>query len=176
MLKGLQFTASYNAPPLPLSLSPMVQSATIDVSRDVERLLNTHRVSFASLVIDALRDPESSLAKDLIARIADVLDALCPNLDSSSITEIGQFFASITSSELSELGRDDLWHLPAAKLSASQLQKFSMKAMSRQIAEAAPGLSSFLHSICVSKKVLSEAAADDDEDETGTIASAQLIY
>ena len=35
----------------------MAQSAKIDVSRDIERLLNSHGVSFASLVIDALRDP-----------------------------------------------------------------------------------------------------------------------
>ena len=54
MLKGLQFMASHNTFPLPLSLSPMAQSANIDIPRNVERLLDTHGVSFASLIIDAL--------------------------------------------------------------------------------------------------------------------------
>jgi len=141
----------------------MAQSADTDVLRNVEKYLDTCGVSFASLVIGALRDPESSSAKDLITRITDVFDALRPNLDANSVAELGRFFASIASSELSELREDDLWHLPATRLSAGQLQKFSMKKMSQQIATEAPGFSSFLHSICVSKRALSEAVAEDDE-------------
>ena len=141
----------------------MAQSANTDILRNVEKYLDTCGVSFASLIIGALRDPESSLAKDLITKITDVFDALCPNLDANSVTELGRFFASIASSELSKLREDDLWYLPATRLSAGQLQKFSMKRMSQQITTKAPGLSSFLDSICVSKRALSEAVAEDDE-------------
>ncbi|KAF9648220.1 hypothetical protein BDM02DRAFT_2331913 [Thelephora ganbajun] len=38
-----------------------------------------------------------------------------------------------------------------------------MKKKSQRIASIAPGFSSFLHSICVGKKVASEAGANDDE-------------
>ena len=105
----------------------------------------------------------SSFAKDLTTRIADILDALSPHLDDELITEFGQFFASVASSELSELGRSDLWHLPASKLSAGQLQDFSVKKKSQEISLVAPGLSSFLNSICAGKKTASDAATDDDE-------------
>ena len=139
------------------------QPADTDVLRDVEKYLDTRGISFASLIINALRDPGSSLAKDLIARITDIFDALRPNLDVGLVTELGRFFASIASSELSELGEDNLWHLPATKISAGQLQKFSMKKMSQRIAAEAPGFSSFLHYVCVGKRALSEVVAEDDE-------------
>lgn len=39
-----------------------------------------------------------------------------------------------------------------------------MKEMSRKIASAAPGFSSFLHAVCVRKNAMSsEAVVDDDE-------------
>ena len=69
----------------PLAFALMAHPADTDVLRDVETYLNTRGVSFASLVIDALRDPESSLTGDLIARITDILDALCPKLNISSV-------------------------------------------------------------------------------------------
>jgi hypothetical protein len=136
-----------------------------DILRDVQNFLNERGISLASLVIATLQDPESSMANDLITRIKDVLEALCPRLDSRSVTELGRSFASVASSELSALGEDDLWHLPASKLSAEQLQGFSMKKMSHQIASVAPGLSSFLHAICVGKNanVARHSTTDDDE-------------
>lgn len=130
---------------------------------NISLVLNACGVSFASLVIDTLQDPESSLAGDLTARITDVLDALRPNFDTSSATELGRFFASIASSELTSLGEDDSWHLPATKLSARQLQEFSMKKMSQRAAAEAPGFSTFLHSVCVGNRTLSEVIAEDDE-------------
>jgi len=158
----------------------MAQPAQMDTLRDVKDLLNARRVSFASLVIDALRDPESSLANDFIEKIADVLDALRPHLDDGSIIELGRFFASIAGSELTELGKDELWHLPATKLSAERLQMFNMKKMSERIAAVAPGFSSFLHSVCVGKRVLSEVVVDDDEagvrpDVRRSVDPAQLL-
>ena len=69
----------------------MAQPANADVLRDIEDLLNAHGVSLASFVIGTLRDSESSLAKDLIAKITDVLEALRPNLDGSSVAELGRF-------------------------------------------------------------------------------------
>ena len=143
----------------------MERSSRADVLRHVETYLNAQGVSFASLVIEALRDSGSTLAKDLISRITDIFDALRPNLDDGPITELGRFFASVVSSELSELGEDDLWNLPATRLSARRLQEFSVKKMTRQIASTAPGFSSFLHSICAGKRMLSEVAVDDDEDD-----------
>jgi len=132
----------------------------------IEEFLKLHEVSFASLVIDALRDPESPLAGGLISRIADVLEALRPNLNAGSIIELGQFFASIASSELSELGKHELWHLPATTLSAEELEGFSVAEMSRQIAALAPGFSSFLHSVCIGdRKVVGEVVVDDGGDE-----------
>jgi len=63
----------------------MAHSTDTDVLCDVQTYLNTCGVSFASLVIDILQDPELLLAGDLITRITDVLDALCPKLDISSV-------------------------------------------------------------------------------------------
>ena len=140
----------------------MERPSNRDIFQNVQSFLNEHGVSLASLVIDALRDPRSSLTKDLITRITDVLDALRPHLDDGPIAELGRFFASITSSELSELGQDNLWCLPASNLSAAQLQGFSMKKMSQRIASAAPGFSSFLHSVCVGKKAASGATGVGD--------------
>ena len=158
----------------------MEQLSHADVLRTIENYLGSLGVSFASLVIDALRNPESTLARDLILRISDVLEALRPNLDDGPITELGWFLASIVSSELSELGEDDLWHLPATSLSATRLQEFSVKKMSQWIFAMAPGFPSFLHSICVGKKVLGEVAVDDDKngvrlDARQNIDPAQLL-
>jgi len=139
----------------------------------ISSVLNACGVSFASLVIDTLQDPESSLAGDLTTRITDVLDALRPNLDASSVTELGRFFASIASSELSSLGEDDSWHLPATKLSAGQLQGFSMKKVSQRAAAEAPGFSSFLHSICVGKRTLSEPEVVAEDEETSVRPEAR---
>lgn len=144
------------------------------VLRDVQGVLNEHGVSLASFIIDALRDPKSLFAKDFIARITDVLGALRPHLDDRSITEFGRFFASIASSELLELGKDDMWHLPASKLSAGWLQEFSVKKMSEEISLMAPGLSSFLDSICAGKKTASSEASATDDDETD-LAPDQLL-
>lgn len=143
----------------------MEQPPDDNVLSHVESYLNACGVSFASLVIDTLRDPGSTLAKDLISRITDVLDALRPKLDGDAITEFGRFFASIASAELSKLGEDDLWNLPATNLSAKQLQKFSVKEMSRRIASLAPGFSSFLHSVCSGKRVLSNVVVVDEESQ-----------
>lgn len=142
----------------------MEPSRHVDVLRDIQNLLNEGGISLASLVIAALQDPKSSMGNDLILRITDVLEALRPRLDDPLMMELGRFFASITSSELSGLKEDGLWHLPASKLSAEQLQNFSMKEMSCKIASAAPGFSSFLHAVCVRKNAMSsEAVVDDDE-------------
>ena len=145
------------------------------ILQDVQNVLNEHGVSLASFVIDALRDRRLLFAKDLTARIVDILDALHPHLDEESITEFGRFFASVASSELSELGRSDLWRLPASKLSAGRLQDFSMKKMSQEISSVAPGLSSFLDSICASKKTASEAATDDDETDLAPDQLLQIV-
>ena len=75
-----------------------------------------------------------------MARITNVLGALRPHLDDRSIT----FFASIALSELLELGKDGMWHLPASKLSAGWLQEFGVKKMSEEISLMAPGLSSVI--------------------------------
>ena len=157
----------------------MEQLSHPDVLCTIENYLGLLGVSFTSLVIGALRNPESTLARDLILRISDVLEALRPNLNDGSITELGRFLASIVSSELSELGEDDLWHLLATSLSTTRLQEFSVK-MSQRISAMAPGFSSFLHSICVGKKVLGEVAVDDDEngvrlDVRRNIDPAQLL-
>jgi len=135
-----------------------------DILSGVESFLAQHNVSFASIIIHALQDPKSSLGEDLISRITDVLEALRPNLDAGPITELGRFFASIASSELSKLGKDDLWHLPASTLSAEELEAFSVTEMSRRIASLAPGFSTFLHAICVRKKAAGEVVADEDND------------
>ena len=135
-----------------------------DVLRDVQSVLSEHQISLVSFFIDALQDPRSLLAKELIARIADVLAALRPHLDGGSAMELGRFFATIASSELLELSKDQLWRFSASKLSAGQLRDFSVKRMSRRITSAAPGFSTFLHSVCVGK-AMNEVAADDNEPE-----------
>jgi len=151
----------------------MAQSTDTDTLRYVESFLSARGTSLASLVIDALRDSKSSLAKDLIARISDVLEALRPALDGDSVVEIGRFFASIASSELSDLGEDGLWRLPATKLSARRLQEFSIELMSKQITAEAPGFSSFLYSIMGSSE---DTAGDDEPDTTQSAADpAQLL-
>ena len=96
------------------------------VLRGVEEFLTQHKVSFSLLVINALQDPESPLVGELISKITDILEALRPHLDAGTIIEIGRFFASIASSELSKLGKHKLWHLPATTLSADELEEFSV--------------------------------------------------
>lgn len=127
-------------------------------------MLNEHQVSLVSFFVDALQDPRSLLAKDLVARITDVLAALRPHLDEGPTMELGRFFASIASSEFLELGKDQLWRFSASKLLAGQLRDFNVKRMSHQITLVAPGFSAFLHSVCVGKGK-NEVAADDDEPE-----------
>ena len=127
----------------------MEHSRHVDILQDVQDLLNEGGISFVSLIITVLQDPKSLMGNDLILRIPDVLEALHPCLDDRLVTGLGWFFASVASSELSGLKEDGLWHLPASKLSAKQLQKFSMKEMSCKIASAAPGFLSFLHAVCV---------------------------
>lgn len=129
-------------------------------------LLDARGISFASLVIDALQDPGLSLAEDLVSRVTDVLDTLHPHLDDGVIRELGEFFASLISPELTKLGKDSSWRLPATNLSAEQLRGFSMKKMSQRIASEAPGFSSFLHSICAGKTVPDEVVADNGKDKT----------
>ena len=116
------------------------------VLRGVEEFLTQHEVSFSSLVINALQDPESPLAGELISKITDVLEALRPHLDAGTIIELGRFFASLASSELSKLGKHKLWHLPATTLSADELEEFSVAEMSRQIATLAPRTSALITS------------------------------
>ena len=142
----------------------MEYSPHTQVLHGVVGFLKQQKVSFASLVLDVLRDPKSPLAGDLILRITDVLEALRPNLNASATIELGWFFASIASSELLRLGKHELWHIPATTLSAEELEGFSVAEMSRQIAALAPGFSSFLHSVCIGNKVVGEVVVDVDDD------------
>ena len=139
----------------------MERHSHAQVLRGVGEFLNLHGVSFASLIIDVLRDQKSLLAGGLISRIADVLEALRPNLNTGSTIELGQFFASIASSELSELRKHELWYLLATTLSAEELKGFSVAEMSQHIAALAPGFSSFLHSVCIGKKRLLSIMVSD---------------
>jgi len=147
----------------------------VQVLRGVEEFLSKHEVSFASLVVDALRDPKSPLAGDLSLRITDVLEALRPNLNTGPIIELGRFFASIASSELSKLEKHELWRLPATTLSADELEAFSVAEMSRQIASLAPGFSSFLHSVCVGKKVVDDVVVGEEDEADAKLGARRSM-
>ena len=93
----------------------------------------------------------------VITELSNVLEALRPHLDENEKARalFGQFFASVASPELLQFGKDHeeiSWNLPATNLSAEQLMGFSLKEMGTKIALDAPGLSSFLSSICGGSK------------------------
>ena len=147
---------------VPLSQSPP------DVLKEVQDILTAQDTTLGTLVANALRDMTKPLGVTVVSELANILDALYPYLDEDEEARghLGKFFASVISPELSQFERGDgkmSWRLPATRLSAERLMKFSLEEMGKRIALDAPGLSSFLSGIC------GEGKSDDCEkgDERG---------
>ena len=149
-----------------------------DVLQEVQDILDAQDMTFGTLVTNALRDTTRSLGATVISELGNILDALRPRLDEDEEASalLGKFFASVISPELSQFEKGDdgmSWRLPATRLSTEQLMEFSMEEMGKRIALGAPGLSSFLGSICgEGKRDEREEGEDgegddvDDEDDT----------
>ena len=144
---------------------------TSDVLSQVQDILEAGNMTFGTLVTNALRDTTTPLGATVIRELTNILEALRPHLDEDDKVRalFGQFFASVVSPELLrfEKGDDETsWNLSASNLSTEQLMEFSMEEMGKKITLDAPGLSSFLGSICGgSKPDGSEAAVGMDVDE-----------
>lgn len=139
-----------------------------DVLKEVEDILDARGLTFGTLIISALGETTSSLGAAVVTELPSILEALRPHFDEDEKARalLGEFFASVASPELLqfEKGDDEMsWSLPAISLSPEKLMGFSLDAMGRKIASAAPGLSSFLDGIC-NKRKLDDCDMDVDED------------
>ena len=139
-----------------------------DIHREVQGLLDAQRITFGTLIANALQDPTTTLGTTVVLELPRILEALRPHLneDQKSRTLLGEFFASLVSSELSRFesgGGETSWHLPAASLSTERLMKFSLKDMGKKISSETPALSSFLHRIC-SRRKLDDCEIDVDDE------------
>jgi len=136
-------------------------------------------MTFGALIVGALRDTTNPLGATVITELASILEALRPHLDEDgeARASFGRFFASITSPELlwfEKGGKKSSWNLSATSLSTEQLMGFSLEEMGKKIASGAPGLSSFLNSICGGSKpdgsevdiaMDADEVTDDDAEE-----------
>jgi len=149
-----------------------------DVLQEVQDILDAQDTTFRTLVTNALRDTTRSLGAMVISELGNILDALRPRLDGDEEASalLRKSFASIISPELSQFEKGDdgmSWRLPATRLSTGELMEFSMEEMGKRIALGAPGLSSFLSSICGEgkhdeHKKGEDGEEDDVEDEDNT--------
>ena len=151
---------------VPFSPSPA------NVLQEVQNILDAHDITFGTLIANALRDTTVPLGTTVVSDLENILEGLPPHLDEDEKARrlLGQFFASIISLEFLRFEKCDgetSWKLPTTMLSTEQLMGFSLEEMGKRFASDAPGLSSFLGSICRGKSGDCEMDSEDDEDDEG---------
>ena len=150
--------------------SVLFSPSPANVLQEVQDILDTHGITFGTLIANALRDTTIPLGTTVVSELEDILKGLRPHLDEDekARTLLGKFFTSIVSPEFLRFEKCDgetSWKLPAMTLSTEQLMGFSLEEMGKRFASDAPGLSSFLGGICRGKLGDCEMDSEDNEDD-----------